>query len=289
MSVLSQFFSQASKLIPIEVLVIGGGGGARGASSTAPGNDGAGAGLFVYDNVFAIAGIPYTINIGSGGAGGLAFGSNGNPTNIPGLGINAFGGQGTGSQNTTESVIYTGSTAGNKSATFSDTVIVPDKIISSNVGGLGAPSTGNGGEGGGGSFSAGNASPPSDAGGSGGDGLKCNCIGYPTLILGGGGSGGNGNAGPITPTQGGAGGGGAGGARQVSGSNGTANTGGGGGGGGGSPVVPTNGGSGGSGVVYIRYPTAYSAATVTGNTPATPQSGYYVYQWNSGPGSITFN
>jgi len=45
--------------------------------------------------------------------------------------------------------------------------------------------------------------------------------------------------------------------------------------------------AGGSGTVIIRYPTVFCAATVTGNTPITPQSGYNVYKWTS-PGSITF-
>ena len=45
--------------------------------------------------------------------------------------------------------------------------------------------------------------------------------------------------------------------------------------------------AGGSGTVVIRYPTTYCAATVTGNTPITPQSGYHIYRFN-GPGTITF-
>jgi hypothetical protein len=45
--------------------------------------------------------------------------------------------------------------------------------------------------------------------------------------------------------------------------------------------------AGGSGTVIIKYPTAFCAATVTGNTPIAPQSGYNVYKWTS-PGSITF-
>ena len=45
--------------------------------------------------------------------------------------------------------------------------------------------------------------------------------------------------------------------------------------------------AGGSGTVIIKYPTAFCTATVTGNTPIAPQSGYNVYKWTS-PGSITF-
>ena len=45
--------------------------------------------------------------------------------------------------------------------------------------------------------------------------------------------------------------------------------------------------AGGSGTVVIRYPTVFCAATVTGNTPITPQVGYHIYRFN-GPGTITF-
>ena len=46
--------------------------------------------------------------------------------------------------------------------------------------------------------------------------------------------------------------------------------------------------NGGSGVVFIRYPTDYSAASsVSGNTPTPAQPGYHVYRFN-GDGSITF-
>ncbi len=61
----------------------------------------------------------------------------------------------------------------------------------------------------------------------------------------------------------------------------------------GGPGAPLPGyypeGAGGSGTIIIRFPTAFDAATVTGDTPVTPQPGYYVYQWNSGPGTIVFN
>jgi hypothetical protein len=109
------------------------------------------------------------------------------------------------------------------------------------------------------------------------DGVPGDYIGIPGSSFGGGGGGHPGGAG-------GTGGGGNGGASPTNiGSNATANTGGGGGGG-----VPA-GGSGGSGVFFVRYPTSYAAATVTGNTPTPAQSGYYVYRWNSGPGTIIFN
>ena len=45
--------------------------------------------------------------------------------------------------------------------------------------------------------------------------------------------------------------------------------------------------NGASGSLIIRYPTAFAAATVTGNTPTPAQPGYRVYKW-TGPGTITF-
>jgi len=85
--------------------------------------------------------------------------------------------------------------------------------------------------------------------------------------------------------------GGGGGSRFAPGANGAPGTGNGGGGGAANSNPPAvyPAGSGGSGTVIIRFPTAFDAATVTGNTPTPAQPGYYVYRWNSGPGSITFN
>lgn len=69
---------------------------------------------------------------------------------------------------------------------------------------------------------------------------------------------------------------------------GTANTGSG-GGGASYPGTFNVGGAGGSGICVIRWPTAFrDAPSVSGNTPTPAQPGYYVYRWNSGPGSITF-
>ena len=119
--------------------------------------------------------------------------------------------------------------------------------------------------------------------GRGGRGLPGSVIGYPALeFAGGGGGGANNNAQP-----GNAGGGD--GRTTGDGNHATANTGSGGGGtrGNGSSTV-FRGGNGGSGVCIIRYPTAYNAATASGNVATPAQPGYHVYRWN-GPGSITFN
>lgn len=142
--------------------------------------------------------------------------------------------------------------------------------------------------GGGGATTAGYASPGGGAAGAGGSGIVSNISGTNTAY--GGGGGGAGAPPSFFASPGGDGGGGAGNSFPGglgptfpgAGGAGTANTGG--GGGGGNP-----GGAGGSGVCIIRYPTAYRAAPSTTSTTPTPaQTGYNVYRWNAGPGTITF-
>lgn len=118
--------------------------------------------------------------------------------------------------------------------------------------------------------------------GSGGPGVMSNILGSRNFY---GGGGAGGEMSYYTSSCYASGGIGGGGRDVATGScNGASNTGGGGGGG----STSSNGGSGGSGIVVIRYPSCYrSAPSVTGNTPAPAQSGYYVYLWN-GSGSITF-
>lgn len=127
----------------------------------------------------------------------------------------------------------------------------------------------------------------------GGQGTPASWIGYTSLEFAGGGGGATG--GPTAAGLGRAGGGDGGYApysTNGAGSDATANSGSGGGGGfSGSPnTAPyyNPGGDGGSGCCIIRYPTQYSAATVTGTTTTPTQGGYYVYRWN-GNGTITFN
>ncbi len=136
----------------------------------------------------------------------------------------------------------------------------------------------------------------SDGSGAGGYGVYGSFIGLTTSYAGGGGAGNN-NPSPTLGSYSGAlgrDGGGNGGASNVStpagtGANGQANRGGGGGGGSQTGGIPNPGGAGGSGFLFIRYPTAYAAATVTANAPVTAQPGYNVYGWTSGPATIVFN
>lgn len=135
-------------------------------------------------------------------------------------------------------------------------------------------------------------------GGPGGYGIPLSLIGIPGSTVAGGGGGAGMSAQPqsIGSFSGGLGrdGGGNGGISNGSaGASATVNTGSG-GGGGGLTNIPSlynryAGGAGGSGLLIIRYPTAFAAATVTGNAPVTAQPGYNVYRWTSGPATITFN
>ena len=143
----------------------------------------------------------------------------------------------------------------------------------------------------GGGGSVGRGSPSSLFGGNGGVGVYAGFIGLTTSYAGGGGGGAP--AGPGQPAAVGldGGGNGVGGSPpggSVAGTAGAANRGSGGGGGGAGSAFQV-GYAGGSGYLFIRYPTAFAAATVTGNAPVTAQPGYNVYGWTSGPGTITFN
>ncbi len=136
----------------------------------------------------------------------------------------------------------------------------------------------------------------SDGSGAGGYGVYGSFIGLTTSYAGGGGAGNNNPSPSIGSYSGGIGrdGGGNGGASNSgvpggTGANGQANRGGGGGGGCQSLGSVLGGGAGGSGFLFIRYPTAYAAATVTANAPVTAQPGYNVYGWTSGPATIVFN
>ena len=287
---------------------------------------GGSSGLIRYDTIYAIVGKTYTISIGAGGAGGSGMiVTNPNPdgrpaaswfdtASTPGVtggttafsAIQSFGGLGGNEPITTifggsgypyytsesnlnifaGTVPPTGETGGG-SAPGSTGVGLPSALI-------GIPSTnfgGGGGSGGGGLFS-GAIHPPSSPGplnyyqSSG-------TAAYAGLDGGGsGGAGGDATPAPNPPD---------GPSPAGNGNNGTIGTGSGGGGGGGcgiyDPLATTgatglpggDGGSGGSGCLIVRYPTDFAAATVTGDTPVTPQPGFYVYRWNSGPATIIFN
>jgi hypothetical protein len=169
---------------------------------------------------------------------------------------------------------------------FSESLFIPMKIgneldtIFSTEGGLmpGVNMVMAGGAGSGGTGSGGT--------GAGGIGSQSSITGAATFYAGGGGGASNGSA-----PAGGTGGGGAGGGRSpnTAGIIGSINTGG--GGGGANSNFSTDGANGGSGVVIIAYPDTYTApVSISGglvyDQPA--RSGYRVYRFTSGTGTITW-
>lgn len=259
MSLLSQFLPKSgttTNTIPIEIFGVGGGGG----RSSLGGLFGGGAGQVVYQKLDVDIGITYPITIGAGGA-------NGAPPSPGSLGGNTTfghvtcfgGGGGVSAMPLPAPLRYPtnafGSTGGNNNQTQEFSVHGCNTFIPSTWSPEG--------------FRLQNIGSPAYPSGAGGGGGASQGAGYwfyegvgskrPTSA--------NGYEG--IPAE----------AIGIStivvatGSNG-----------------PTNSGSGGSsGVLFVRYPTDYAAATVVGNSPAPSQPGYYVYRWNSGPGSITFN
>lgn len=365
MSLLSQFFG-GSKIIPIEVFLVGGGGGGgSGANSNTPGNTyisggGGGAGQVLYANLNVIAGITYTVEVGAGGAGGVvtpvpaiaafngSYGSFGTSSRFGTL--NAFGGGGgaTGSiPSASPPVGFASTSFGSSGGCGFSTITFGPVYFNSSVESLtfrlqnpgfqsSLPATaagsasppgisGNSGGGGGGATSGGPDGTLPANNRSGGNGVAGDYIGFSTVFGGGGGGGRTSGTNPLPPAGSlvlapAPGGGGVGAAASGNGppspgtgvffansTSGQANSGGGGGGGAyvsnpAYPSIPTPtnapfnaGSSGGSGTVIIRYPTAYNAAVGIGTTsggwgsPHITQPGYYVYKWNSGPGSITFS
>lgn len=266
MSAASQFFGGGGSQL-VEVFAVGGGGpGGPGAGPGAPGlsrmGGGGGAGQVVYTRTMVTPGKTYTITIG-GASSSTIFAD-----------ITAYGGGAGGGSQSPGSPLYEGSGGGGGTAygpvtgpggTGGSVIMLSPFFVDTNNIKLNRP----------GSNAAAAPTPGAASGGSAlpTGGIPGYMIGIPGTTFGSGGGGGS-RFGPA-------------------GANGTANTGDGGGGGaeqhpGGPPIVYPAG-TGGSGVLIIRFPTAFSAATVSGNAPVTPQPGYYVYRWTSGPGTIVFN
>ena len=295
LNVIPRTFSITSNyLVPAEYLVVAGGGGGGGRHAGA-----GGAGGMRYGTLTVSSGSTHTITVGNGG---LGSGNNEGGTvyyngeNSVFSSITSIGG-GKGAQNSDASTSGGSGGGGN-----------------GNVGTYGSGSAGTSGQGnsggnggsslyaGGGGGGAGTAGSTNNSGtgGAGGNGLANSITGVSVTYAGGGGGGGwEGN--PFG--AGGTGGGGAG-----SGSNGTDNNGtkgikarngtdglGGGGGGGGVAVtgVTGGGGNGGSGVVIIAYPSNLASiatipGTLTYTLDTTTRSGYKVYKFTAGSGTITF-
>jgi hypothetical protein len=286
----------------IEYLVVAGGGGGAAGWAGDGSSGGGGAGGLLYGTETITFGSQKTITVGTGGAGGAAsttrslnYGTVGN-NSIYGN-ITAFGGG--------RGVYQEGSNGGNGGSGGGG---AGGGSPLPGSGGLGTSGQGNNGGaghtspyaggGGGGAGGVGGSPGGSSTSGSGGVGLAYSITGTSTYYAGGGGSGTN-YYGVSTPGSGGNGGGGNGGSNLNNGANGTDGLGGGGGAGGASLQGGQNngpggsGGRGGNGVVIIAYPSAEPAisnipGTLTYTVDTAGRSGYRVYKFTSGTGSITF-
>lgn len=255
----SRFIDEAaSSSIPAEYLIVGGGGGGGYAG---PGGGGAGGLVTGVTNINV--GTSYTITVGTGGAcsgSSSAAGATGGNSVLGSF--TAYGGGGGGSGDGAAAATAGGSGGG---ASYNGT------------GGLFYYGQGhNGGNGyttqlsggGGGAGSRGNNN------GDGGFGLESSITGVSTVYA----SGGGGYSSGSTYPGGGAG--------YQSNTNGTDGLGGGGGGNNGSSY------RGGNGVVIIAYPTSYPAittipGTLTYTVDTSTRSGYRVYKFTAGTGSVT--
>lgn len=240
--------------VPIEYLIIGGGGsGASNKTSNKVGVGGGGAGAVLTNlggaPLFLPAGT-YQVLVGQGGTSSYNEGNgfNGANSSINGAGLVALGGGGGGRIDQSANAGGSGGGAG-----YRDGRNNPGTAISGqgNKGGLGFK--GCSGDqcsagGGGGGWGGVGLNASKNRGGDGGLGAISRIDGTSRTLAAGGGGGGN------NSSNGGSGIGGAGGRQGADGGNGAANTGSGGGGAGGGGGKSLRGGFGGSGIVIIRYP-----------------------------------
>ena len=277
--------------ISAEYLLVAGGG----AGGTDQGGGG-GAGGYLSGTYSLIRGASYSVTVGSGGVASGSAGRGGNGGDSTAFSLTAVGGGGGGGLGNPNGA--TGGSGGGGAARWSYGSEGSGASPTSGQGNAGARgsnvSTSSGGGGGGGAGSAGSQAQDLVTGnaGDGGAGLQSSITGTALWYAGGGGGGvyGNGST-SVLPGNGGSGvggkglGPGGGTPSNYSIHNGAANTGSGGGGGLGSGGVA--GGAGGSGVIVISYPNTFPAATVTGTYDTPTRSGYRVYRFTAGSGTIT--
>jgi len=298
LNVIPRTFSITSKyLIPIEYLVVAGGGGGAGTYA-----GGGGAGGFRSSSLTIERDISYTVTVGTGGTATQGSFNGGDGGNSVFSNITSIGGGGGGKWND-GSGPYNGRVGGsggggggvdgNGTAGLGGAGTSGQGFTGGNSTNNPASGSGTSGGGGGGGAGAAGAANTSQSAGAGGIGLESSITGTSLYYAGGGGGG------IIAPSSatvgaGGLGGGGDGGKGSSNAVPGTANTGGGGGGSGGIGQGYSgsgNPGVGGSGVVIIAYPNTFPALTsTTGNlTYDQPtRSGYRVYRFTGGTGTVTF-
>jgi hypothetical protein len=296
LNVIPRTFSiTSSAYVPVDYLVVAG-GGAGGASYA--GGGGAGGVLIGSTNLSKL--ISHQITVGNGGAAaamdsGLA-GANGQDSvasTLVAIGGGGGGSYGNNPQNAGRSGGSGGGSAretGGSGGAGTSGQGYAGGAMSTNSSGSVYRGGGGGGAGGVGKIGDGIGTDSGD----GGPGISSSITGTLTYYGGGGGGGVyNSTSDSGIAGNGGIGGGGDGLKGGGTATSGTANTGGGGGGAGGVGSGETGGlrgGNGGSGVVVLAYPDTQAALTIPGTlTYDTPtRSGYRVYRFTAGTGTITF-
>ncbi len=272
--------------VNIDYLVVaGGGGGGLGNGSYREGGGGGGAGGVISGTLTRTAGSTYLVTVGSAGIGRTAaqgLGQGGDGGNSIFSSYTAIGGGGGGREDGNGRAGGSGGGAGCQGSSGG-----AGTSGQGNNGGAGYIGTHASAGGGGGYGSVGqNGLSGQSTGGAGGSGLTSTITGTSFVYAAGGGGGGHTNGGAAGGVGAGRGGG------QQSGQTPTAasaNTGS--GGGGGNDTGGTNNGKdGGSGVVVLAYPNTKPAisnipGTLTYDTPT--RSGYRVYRFTGGTGTIT--
>jgi len=270
-------FLSALPSIPIEYLVVAGGGAGGMTPTQGYGAGGGAGGLLQSSNSSIFGSSTYTVTVGSGGTSANYPGTaptNGANSSITGLGLSVTSvGGGTGPKTSASDLNgFNGGSGGGGGVSngIGGKGIYPGStfIDAPRQGYNGGNATSTMGGAGGGAGAAGG----SGSAAAGGVGVSANITGSSVFYAGGGGGGSSG--------AGGNGGGG-----SVGGTNnGTVNTGGGGSGSAGAGGVS---GSGGSGIVVIRYSDSYAnASSTTGSPTLTISGGYRIYTF-TGSGSIT--
>jgi len=286
------------EVVPLDILVIGGGGGMR---NDAQNGGGAGAGEFIEQSLFLSLSTNYNVTVGAGGSSG---GANGSPSNVDEI-ASAGGGYGGRGVNFVSSAHRrtmqggSGASGGGGGGTTNNTgniEIAYGSAKNGNNGGAGKGSTDANQRtgGGGGGAGASGANNSGSSAGNGGVGLTTTIISTAQATTHSVGevdgsdlyfSGGGGGGGKVSNGSGGLGGGG------NEGQNGTANTGGGAGGSFSDTATPPNY-AGGSGVVIIKYSSDYSITVGAGLTSATvadPPTGYKIEIFTAGTDNISFS
>ena len=298
------FAITSTNVIPIEILAVGGGGAGGSSATGAISGGGGGAGGYLEGNLSITRGSTYAVSIGAGGVGALNTTFAGNIGGDTVFGSYTAVGGGAGGFRY-DSNTYNGGSAGGSSgggAGWASGVITPSAATQTsqspltgygNIGGSG--NAGAGGSGGGGGAGSAAANGTNTVNTAGGIGRQSSITGTATYYAGGGGGGAYSQTGPNAAAgAGGLGGGGAGGYQgSVAATAGTANTGGGGGGCGNPGSGIWIGANGGSGVLIIAYPNIDSnittiPGTLTYTLDTTTRSGYRVYKFTAGSGTITF-